>query len=259
MENLITILKKHQIESDSLEVLFPSAQETSYILACEGATAFSRWRQLRSLMSQTGYWPVILGPQFELESVRQNVASIQFDGWYGSRSIKEILEESQTIDVARWVKEGDVERALEGYAQERERLTQQGVDVEEDPWIRDPLEDFLQELSGMVFLALCPTNNCWEVPAFFRFGDFNECPQPSTHASVMRYWSEKYGMDLVMMSRCDWLAFVAHPPQERADALVLALEHIEYCPEFIAEKWEGNIEALASWLLHASYWSFWWD
>ena len=47
MENLTTILKQHQIESDSLEVLFALAQEKSYVLACEGAVAFSYWQQLR--------------------------------------------------------------------------------------------------------------------------------------------------------------------------------------------------------------------
>lgn len=149
---------------------------------------------------------------------------------------------------------------MAAYAQERKRLAQEGGEVEEDPWIRDPLEGFLQDLSGRIFLALCPTTNCWEVPALLRFGDFNTCPRPGIHISVMRYWSETYGMELVTMSRCDWLALVAHPPQERADALLLALEHIEYCPEFIADmQWEGNIEAPASWLLHASSCSFWWD
>lgn len=252
MEHLIITLKKHQIESDSLEVLFPSAQETSYLLVCEGATAFSRWQHLRSLVAQTGYWPVILGDRSEVEGLRQH-----FSHDDDSLSMSALIT---TIDVTRWVKEADVEQALEGYAQERKRLAEAGDEVEEDPWIRDPLEVFLQDLPGRVYLALCPTTNCWEVPALFQFGDFNECSPTGTHVSVMRYWSEKYGMELVSMSGCDWLAFVAHPPQNRADALVLALEQIHYCPEFIVDtQCQGNMEALASWLLHASYWPFWWD
>ncbi|GHO50574.1 DUF4253 domain-containing protein [Ktedonospora formicarum] len=173
-----------------------------------------------------------------------------------------LLEESQTIDITEWVKEGDVERALLAAAQERSRLAQEGGEDEEEPWIQDPLEGFLEELqaTAKVQLALFPTINCWEVPAFLQFGDFNECPRASIHISVMKHWSQKYGLELVSMSHCDWFAFVAHPPKNRAEALVLALEHIEYCPEFIVDtQCQGNVEALASWLLHASYWPFWWD
>ncbi|GHO50575.1 hypothetical protein [Ktedonospora formicarum] len=61
MERLSTLLKQHQIEGGSLEILFPTAQEKSYVLTCEGTAAFSCWQRLRSLVTRTEYWPVILG------------------------------------------------------------------------------------------------------------------------------------------------------------------------------------------------------
>ncbi len=260
MEHLSAILKEHQIASDPLEILFEAAQEKSYVLLCEGATAFSHWQHLRDLVAQTGYWPVILGSRFDLEEVRQHFDSSIQHNWYGSRSMSPLIEESQAIDTAKWAKGADVEQTLEWYEQERNRMAQEEIEDEEDLWIPDPLAGFLEQLSGWTVLGLFPTTHSWEVPALLRFGDFNECPGPGAHVSIMKHWSEKYGLELVSMSRCDWLAFVGRPPQTRTGALILSQEHIDYCPEFVVDtRCHGNIEALASWLLRTTYWSFWWD
>ncbi len=104
------------------------------------------------------------------------------------------------------------------------------------------------------YIALLPTQDWTEAPAYLAFGGFNACPPPEDHIAAMRSWRDRYGAELVAMS-ADTLEFrVARPPRTGAEAMALAEEHYAYCGED-AE----SIGQMATDLQHSEWWFFWWD
>lgn len=109
-----------------------------------------------------------------------------------------------------------------------------------------------------VHIALVPTRNSWEVPAYLKFGGWNDCPNPEEHVAVLKHWREQYGAQVVGMTHDLVELGVTRPPVERMAALMLALEHYAYCYDLVDQGTE-SISELAATLLDASVWYFWWD
>src|SRR5262249_35593366 len=111
--------------------------------------------------------------------------------------------------------------------------------------------------SRAVTLALLPVAHGWEAPAVMKFGKWNDCPAPAEHVGLMRYWHERYGADLVVMTEDTVDFMVARPPRKRPESLRLAREHYLYCPDRIDQAYR-SLEALAARLLGGERWFFWW-
>src|SRR5439155_9001674 len=82
-------------------------------------------------------------------------------------------------------------------------------------------------------LALAPSKTSWQVPAFLRFGNWNACPSPKEHVSIMKRWKELYGAELVGISHDTVEMQVARPPMDRASAMKLAEEQFAYCEDLV--------------------------
>ncbi len=105
-------------------------------------------------------------------------------------------------------------------------------------------------------LWVVPASTGWSLPAVFNFGGFNACPPSPKHAAVLQRWAQRYGARLLGIGH-DWLeAEVERPPTSAREALQLALEHHHYCT---GDGQELPVEELASELLGARHWFFWWD
>jgi Domain of unknown function (DUF4253) len=50
----------------------------------------------------------------------------------------------------------------------------------------------------------------------------------------------------------------ASKPKSREEALALAAEHYEFCPDTV-DQGVGTLETLAACLLEHDWWYFWWD
>ncbi|MFO0994166.1 MAG: DUF4253 domain-containing protein [Hyphomicrobiales bacterium] len=109
-----------------------------------------------------------------------------------------------------------------------------------------------------VYIALVPTKDWTEVPAYMRWGGWNECPQPEFHVAALRSWRDRYDVELVGMSH-DLLNLLARrPPASREEALALAREQYAYCADNIDQGVE-TFSALAADLMANDWWYFWWD
>ena len=73
-EGLAEALSRHGIAASSLELLFSSDGHEVYGLTVPGARALATWGELRDLSEQTGYWPVILGSNEEVELHMESIA-----------------------------------------------------------------------------------------------------------------------------------------------------------------------------------------
>lgn len=109
-----------------------------------------------------------------------------------------------------------------------------------------------------VYIAIAPTEDWTTIPAYLRWGAWNECPAPEYHVAAMRLWRDRYGAELVGMSNDTINLRVATRPETRDDALALAREQYTYCKD-IVDQGVQTYSALAAFLMANDWWFFWWD
>jgi hypothetical protein len=94
-----SVLERHGIPTTTLDVLIDAADTSIYTLLVPGRIVVTSWRQLRLLVPQLGYWPVILGD-------RQDVS--QLLDWR-TKAVptlpQAIIADSHTIEPQQWLAE----------------------------------------------------------------------------------------------------------------------------------------------------------
>jgi hypothetical protein len=241
-------LAENDIDSSSLALLSDMGGERIYSLAVDGSEAIPLWERLRSLVDQTQAWPVLLGDDETVERILEDMGDNQ------SQTTAQIIEEGLTIEASEWLKydfeplSDDPEDAIprEEWPSEIEARSQYVIPF-------DSGKPFLQ-----IHVALVPTTYSWIVPSILRFGGWNSCPTPQEHVSILKYWYELYGAEVVGMTADTVEMRISRPPATREAALQLAWEQYTYCLDIVAQGM-GTIDALAANLLHGSVWYFWWD
>ena len=76
--------------------------------------------------------------------------------------------------------------------------------------------------------------------------------------AAQRSWSERYGAEIVGVTRDTLNLRVGRRPETREEALRLAREHYIYCNDSI-DQGAGTQSNLAAQLMQHEWWSFWWD
>ena len=109
-----------------------------------------------------------------------------------------------------------------------------------------------------VYVGLAPTSDWTTIPAYLRWGGWNDCPPPEFHVAAMRSWRDRYGVELVGISSDTINLRVAKRPKTRDDAIALAREQYLYCAD-IVDQGVQTISALAAALMANDWWYFWWD
>jgi hypothetical protein len=204
--------------------------------------------------------PIILGQPRD--------ASAHFDPMGKEKPVEPILRCASKIDVKSWF---------------AERVAEKQRDCEEwqgfpEPDVRGLWPDHIAPMHNLytlderysengkqlvrphreILIALLPSSEPAEAPAFLNFGGWNDCPGPEVHVALARRWADQYGARLVVCSN-DTLEFrVKRPVASREEALRLAEEQYTYCEDIVVQGIE-TIEGLAAALLGASKWFFWWD
>lgn len=222
-----------------------------------GKRALAEWEALKTAGKG---WPVVIGNDEDLERIADQF-SIDDPGVPGAamdmrtRSPAEILAAAERItfprDLRRWsgaYQPSDL-RAPIGDWPSAMPENSLGLSVAADI------------LSGRYFeevhILLVPAKFGWEVPAYLRWGGWNACPPPEYHVAALRRWHERYGADLIGLNGDTMNVRASRPPQQRGDALALAIEQYGYCPDII-DQGVGSISALAAGLIN-EWWYFWWD
>jgi Domain of unknown function (DUF4253) len=115
-----------------------------------------------------------------------------------------------------------------------------------------------RDIEPEVVIGLVPTSEPALVPLRLGYGNWNDCPAPAVHTAFARRWNALYGANPVAFAGDIVEYRVAHPITDREQAITVALEQFYYCPDIVLQGTE-TIERLASSLLRARYWFFWWD
>lgn len=234
------------------------------ILTVPGRVAVAEWEKLKRAGQG---WPVIIGDDealgrmleaFTIDDPSIYPSSDEVAGeWPASRSVEEILTAADTIDVT-----SELQRRFE------EEFGPDGLEPEPGEW-PEPGEvggsgltvhtDILtQRVFAKVHLTVLPTDDPTAVPAYLRWGGWNECPPPEVHVAVHRKWREQYGAQIVGISSDTINMRVARRPASREEALALAREQYLYCSDLIDQGTE-TLEVLAASLMADDWWYFWWD
>ncbi len=109
-----------------------------------------------------------------------------------------------------------------------------------------------------VYIGLAPTDDWTTIPAYLRWGGWNDCPAAEYHVAAMREWRDRYGAELVGISFDTINMRVRRKPKTRDEALALARDQYVYCSDII-DQGVGTYSALAAELIANEWWYFWWD
>ena len=109
-----------------------------------------------------------------------------------------------------------------------------------------------------VHIALIPTDDPTAIPAYMRYGNWNDCPPPAYHVAALRAWRDLYGAELIGLGADTMNLLVSRKPATREEALELARAQYAYCSDII-DQGVGSYRALAAGLMASDWWSFWWD
>lgn len=109
-----------------------------------------------------------------------------------------------------------------------------------------------------VYIGLAPTDDWTTIPAYLRWGNWNDCPAAEYHVAAMRIWRDRYGAELIGMSSDTINLRVATKPKTRDEALALARQQYIYCADII-DQGVQTYSALGAELMANDWWYFWWD
>jgi Domain of unknown function (DUF4253) len=81
-------------------------------------------------------------------------------------------------------------------------------------------------------IGLIPARHGWEVPGRLSWGGaVNYDLDGAHHVAVLRSWQQRYGAELVTLTRDQIELLVAHPPRDPATIVQVAVEMLGYCPD----------------------------
>ncbi|GEM_PF-169008 len=280
-EDLGKVLVRHGIDTTSLAPMHSGPDGTVYRLVVPGEQALDNWHALRAIVATTGYWPVLLGDE---EWAQRHTFNMEYAEESHRGTAAEIITAAEAINVPAWL-ETQIDETMEHYkpphgswpddAAIREVLARHNAwlhappDSELDILYQHGYERMLttegrmpRGLVPLIHVALVPTRQSWQAPAYLKFGGWNEAPKPAEHTAVLKYWSQRYGAEVMAMKFDTVELLIRRPPSTRDQALEVAWEYFGYSPDCLPGEHNSptySIEGLAAFLLIAKIWGFWWD
>lgn len=226
------------------------------VVTMSGKKALAELLDMREDLPESNSYPFLMGDEDSFELVEET-----FD-FNKNVSVSEIIEEAKTMDITKLFQKWKAETTesdnseLIGFFQHVESNRDSKISWEN---LVMSHQDILTNIPfEKCFLGIAQTVESWQVPAYVRFGDWNDCPKPEEHCAVFRYWQEKYGAEIVSLTHDIIECCVANPPQTEEECWELAWQQYAYCPD-IVEQGVETVGNLASSLRDSTYWYFWWD
>ncbi|WP_201374043.1 DUF4253 domain-containing protein [Ktedonobacter robiniae] len=152
-----------------------------------------QWEILRSLVSETGYWPVIGWDCFKQPPWKED-------------SVEDILEKGLRIDIQQWLEQEGIFRIDE----ESMRRHPDAPPAPFDFYLHHRW--FANTLPSLVPIALVPTVHFWKAPAYLLVQSNEWDPPNEVHVAMMKYWNERWGAELVAMAPSNVEMRVLRPP-----------------------------------------------
>lgn len=222
-----------------------------------GKEAMAKWQELKTANKGV---PVVLSGDRNLENLLEPfIPGAMHPGFSAERPVEAILAAAEKI---RFPEDLFAMRKAEAdrYSVEVQEgtLGEWPADVGAGPELTVAIDILSGKPFDKVYVALIPTDDWTTIPAYLRWGAWNENPGPEWHVAALRSWRDRYGVELVGVSSDVLNLTVARKPQSRDEAIALAREQYAYCSD-IVEQGVGTISHLAKSLMVFDWWFFWWD
>jgi hypothetical protein len=216
-------------------------------LQTPGKKAIAQLEQLRDQFQQTGEYPFLVGDSDEVEQLQEQ-------GEDRELAVEEILKQSESITIRKWIAQRKKE-----YEFDLDELEGEWPDEEYPPGEISLHRDVLsRKVKPEVFLGLAKIAEPWHLPAVLNLGGWNECPDAIVQCAFFRQWQENYGAEIASVSGDIVECIVKNPPKTQEAALELAWEQYWFCADIIEQGCE-SVSVLAATLINSPYWYFWWD
>jgi hypothetical protein len=219
------------------------------IEAYSGAMASQRLERLREHGKRDGFTAVLLGDD-------EDVSSLAELPQLNEQAADTYLEAAAGLDVTDWMKR---RREVEfGPDWEGPELGEWPAKADRNDSLLAHVEIRNNRPKPRVYIARFPTTKSWEVFAHLRYGNWNACPDAHEHVAVVRSWHERFGAEVVAITRDTVELEIARTPRDRKQAVEVAWEQYWYCNDIVDQGVE-SIHRLAANLMVSRYWFFWWD
>jgi hypothetical protein len=208
---------------------------------------FDSWRRLRAANAQTGLWPFLVGPDLKDED-RQEISEL----WYDAATEHDPTAVTRGLAL-------DVEAFFAQQTAELEIWDPATLTVDPAALAAADQEPQFSFSSRDTVIGLIPARHGWEVPGLLSWqGAVNYDLDGAHHVAVLRHWQERYGAELVTLTRDHIELLVARPPRDPATMVQVAVELLGYCPDLDVGE-ADVVAALANELVPHRRWSLWWD
>ncbi|MBK6857339.1 MAG: DUF4253 domain-containing protein [Microthrixaceae bacterium] len=221
-----------------------------------GEAALARWRALRDQHSVTGMWPVILGSDLSIIDQMTWRVSILAEDSPGIPDVTAVETAPELF--VKWLGDpkhddylGDVPRHLAKLEADQATIRARLESRPDHAAVR-AVKD------ARVHLGLVPARGGWELPALLAWsaGEGLDIGGPE-HLSVLHFWYEAYGAEVVAMGLEQLECLVTQPPDDARGAFELAVQHYAYCPALM-DNLAPAMGALAA-TLFGRHWFFDWS
>lgn len=221
-----------------------------------GATALGAWRSLRAQHAETQLWPVVLGADTALIDQLTWRVSILAEDAPGISDLSTVTPAPELL--VRWMGDPKVDDYLHDVPRHLAKLQADEVGIRARMAARPDEEAVRLVAAERVHLALIPAAGGWEVPALLAWSGAEgmDITGPD-HLSILNFWNQSYGADLVALSLESMELLVEHPPTDARGAFELAVQHYAYCPALM-DNLAPAMGALAATLL-GRHWLFDWS
>ncbi len=119
------------------------------------------------------------------------------------------------------------------------------------------VEQYVHFFEESVVIALVPTPNSLEIPAYLGFGGYNNCPKPDYHTAVLKYLDELHGVSVFGIGSEHLFLKLDRPARNFAEAM----ERFRDIFNYTEGDWELSLdpkEAIAN-FLHGNRLRLYWD
>jgi len=245
--NLQDVITAAGLDPASLETWFTTDCGDVHRAGLPPDRAFQVWQNLAARADQTGRWPFLAGDA----GSTQRIDEAREDD---STPVRQYLDRARSVNVLEWVlNHYDSEEPLDPeiigrWPRWRARKYE----------LQIPYTRFHDVADPGVFLALLPTPNGWETPAYIKFGLFNAVPPADIHVAFLHHLHEHYGARLVVNEFNMMQLVVDRRPAAKDEAMTLARQTYAWCPD-IVDQGVGTIAGLAAALHKSNVWQLWWD